>query len=368
MLRLSQIFIGAALSLAAASSQAAESCALKQVASADAKVTPGGQLLIAARIGDTPVWWQIDTGAAVSILGQAAAMRLGLFIEQGRTHVYGFDGKDIDKHTRLPELKLGNLVSRNEVFPVTPYGGDGSDELPIGLFGADYLRNYDVEIDMDHGKVNLFSTDHCRGKVVYWAAQYNAAPFHLTDQNRIELDATLDGQTIISQIDTGSDVTYLSSGAARRYFGMGDSTPGLEEAGKVHGIDGSSESAYKYPFKTLVLAGLTIHNPIIRITPFSEIKDFAKSEHLQTRTQPDIYVGMDLIPNFTATSPIAKTCSTTRWRARRRPPPFNERPGVHRAQLISAADRHAAVSLRSPTSPSPLSQSPARPRPGGRAR
>jgi predicted aspartyl protease len=242
-----------------------------------------------------PVWWQVDTGGALSVIGQAAARQLGLSIEQGGTHIYGVNGKDITAHTRLPELKLGNLASRNEVFPVTSYGGDGTDERPIGLFGADYLQNYDVEIDMDHGKFNLFSTDHCKGKVVYWASQYSAAPFHLSDQRMIELDATLDGQTMIADIDTGASVTFISKGAARRYFGLDENSQGLAEAGKSRGLDGSVDIVYKYPFKTLVLAGLKIHNPIVLIMPFAVIKDYASAEHIKPNASSDMLVGMDVI-------------------------------------------------------------------------
>ncbi len=38
----------------------------------------------------------------------------------------------------------------------------------VGVIGTDLLGKFDVDLDIAHKKLNLFSPDHCKGQVVYW--------------------------------------------------------------------------------------------------------------------------------------------------------------------------------------------------------
>ena len=66
-------------------------------------------------------------------------------------------------------------------------------ELPGRL---DALEAVDVELDLSHDKLNLFSRDHCAGEVVYWDASYSALPLVLQATGNIILKMILDSHPV----------------------------------------------------------------------------------------------------------------------------------------------------------------------------
>jgi predicted aspartyl protease len=285
----------ALLLLAGQTSGAPPSCALKEVASAEARLTADNTLLVSARLDGMPMWLVLDTGAAASMISEAAARRLGLPLRDGRARVYGIDGRLISRTTRVPSLALEGAEARDQEFIVMPGGGDGTDLRPAGLFGSDYLRNYDVEIDLGQGRVNLFSPDHCPGRVVYWSKNYVESPVEIGRDGEIRLEAKLDGEAVTAQIDTGAGQTLLDAALARRRFDIADGTPGFLRTGSIRGVDGVLLPTFRWTFRTLSLAGLSIRNPAVSIVPMAPADGFAPIGSRRSGRKPDLLIGMTLI-------------------------------------------------------------------------
>lgn len=108
-----------------------------------------------------------------------------------------------------------------------------------GTLGPSLLANYDVEIDPAHQKLNLFSQEHCAGKVVYWTRSAVAAVLiRLDDFLHIILPVTLDGQYFEATLDTGSSISQLVYEIAEDKFGWDkDAT-----------LSAQSEKGFGYPF------------------------------------------------------------------------------------------------------------------------
>jgi hypothetical protein len=138
------------------------------------------------------------------------------------------------------------------------------DMLPAELNGTlapDVLQQFDVDFDFAASKLNLFSKEHCPGKVVYWTrAPVAAIPVDLDMWGHLKLPVELDGKKIEAALDTGSSRSFLSLQTAEHKFDFSDDDVRLKPA-----APDSSEKphVYTFPFKTLKLEGVTVKNPDI---------------------------------------------------------------------------------------------------------
>lgn len=133
-----------------------------------------------------------------------------------------------------------------------------------GTLGADLLRNYDVDIDFGAHRLNLFSQDHCPGKVVYWAsANVAVVPMHVVNSGHIIVPVTLDAHQIDAVLDTGASYSMLTAEAAQDTFGLGPNSPDMIKTGDLRGP--LESGVYRHTFKSLGLQGLAIENPTLLI-------------------------------------------------------------------------------------------------------
>ena len=280
---------GAGLSTA----QAAEDCRLKQVAAIPVTIGSGGRILLDVSIDDHPVKLLLDTGATFSLLDRGFVEQAGLTLFDTRTLGYGLTGHGISQATRVSTLKLGNYVSRNGDFAVG--NGTGGRDGVVGLFGADYLSNYDVEIDLAAHRLVLYSQDHCSGNVVYWAKEYFRLPLSLTPGKRLDADIEINGKPLRALIDTGASRDALRLAVARRLFDIDPDAEGVQHR-KAQGIDGTVDG-FNHVFESLTFGDITLHNTNIAIEDIDAAKGaLNKGTHLSGRIdQEDMLIGMTLL-------------------------------------------------------------------------
>jgi predicted aspartyl protease len=280
---------------------AADACAMHQIASIPATVSPQNELLLDATINDVPVKIQVDTGATVSTLSKSFAARIGLPIENMAGYVYGLSGVPLDQKTHVRSMHLGTMTSASETFVLMPTGSDGADGQPVGLFGGDYLQNYDVEIDAAGGKVVLFAQDHCPGQVVYWAPEFFKIPIHYAGNGPLHqpvLEVLIDGKPMRAVVDTGAYANIMRLAAARDRFGLSPDSPDMRKLGVTHGVDGKQIETYEHVFQSLTFGGITLHNTKLVIAPIdtsAHVNSIGSHIKLGAVDDPDLYVGMSLL-------------------------------------------------------------------------
>jgi predicted aspartyl protease len=292
LMRIAVLFVallGAGLSTA----QAAGDCRLKQVASIPITIGPSGRILLEASINDQPVKLLLDTGASFSLLDRSFVQRAGLPLIDTRTLGYGLTGRGINQGTRVGTLKLGTAVSRDGDFAVgdSTGGRDGG----VGLFGADYLSNYDIEIDLAARRVVFYAQDHCPGQVVYWAKEYFRLPLSLTRSKRPDADIAVDGKPLRALIDTGASGNAMRLSVARRLFDIAPDAEGVQHR-KATGIDGTVDG-FNHVFDSLTFGDITLRNTNVAIESIDVGKGAANagSHMLGTIDQEDILIGMTLL-------------------------------------------------------------------------
>lgn len=241
-----RILLCAALALAAGQAHA-EDCQLKQYASLDL-IADDNRVLVPVTLGGQPGgYFELDFSAPVSGIADAAsdALHLKRSFVKSNVHI-NIDGADVREQVFAP-TQLG-AVKGDIVMGVIP-GFHRDDARIVGVLGTDLLGKFDVDLDIAHQKLNLFSPDHCKGQVVYWThtAAVAAVPLVTKGLETFAIPMQLDGKDIEATF-SASAKPLLNSRIAHDTYGI-DTTPDAD------GI------IPRHKFKTLAVDGLAITNP-----------------------------------------------------------------------------------------------------------
>jgi hypothetical protein len=108
-----------------------------------------------------------DTGGAATQISPFTVKELQLPSGTSRTSsMIDVNGDAAQGLTLVRDFKMGRLAGQAMGFRIHPDKNFGNSRL-AGLIARDLLFGYDVDVDFGTNVLNLFSQDHCPGKVVY---------------------------------------------------------------------------------------------------------------------------------------------------------------------------------------------------------
>ena len=241
---------------------AAQDCSLKKMASFDMVQTKSGGIAIPVALNGTTELLRVNLNGMYSGITSDVVAQLGLDqhrIENGMRMVTDA-GTSIDHYVQLSSVAIGSKSGSYIPFEVEP--GTKSSDGVAGDLGADLLRNFDVDLDFGAHKINLFSPDHCPGKVVYWGADYVTIPLTIDEDGVAFLPVLLDGHELRATINTMNYPTTLDSDIAARVYGIEETSPGVQH---LNGAKPDDIVRYAYRFKSLSLSGVEVKDPLIEM-------------------------------------------------------------------------------------------------------
>src|ERR1700722_11945744 len=256
-----QVFLATTVFLCSVGTASADDCKLKQVASLDAIMGDHGEVLVPAGLENFNGYLSLDIASPTSTLTRAAAETLRLKPETiPPEETFTFNGEK-SKFAAHASLKLGNAAG-STIFVIMEGHNDG-DARASGNLAYDVLKNFDIELDLAHNKVNLFLQDHCPGKVVYWThtAAIAAVPIKVRGLADMTIPMQLDGKDIDAQIAPERPNALLNRRAARKTFGLGDSSVSDGNGKAEPDQTANQDDSKPYSFKTLSVDGIVITNP-----------------------------------------------------------------------------------------------------------
>jgi predicted aspartyl protease len=223
-----------------------------------------GFVNVVASIDDKSVSMLIDTGAETSVVTPYAVSALGLETDRSRsTRLMGTGGvNEIAYNALLSSMRLGTLEMPDQSVAVGPLPGP-SNTSNFGIIGADWLTNYDVELDLGHNRLAIYEAGTCNGAQIPWNGPRTAVIGQLYGRLMI-LSITIDGHPVRALLDSGANFSTLNDTAATR-IGV-TSTEGDRTSFNV-GIDGGRQAAHLHRFAEMKIGGETIRNPPIIIAP-----------------------------------------------------------------------------------------------------
>lgn len=162
-----------------------------------------------------PFTFVLDTGGVFSAINASAAKAADLAPVALREdmRVRDIGGKDTKEVARIKTITFGTLKSDNLTLMIDELSGDG-------VLAPDLLRNFDVDMDFDARRINLFKPHRCDDQVVYWTDEYAVVPFVLTEQGHIRIDVAVNGVPLKATLDTGSPPTLIGDDTLQAKLGL----------------------------------------------------------------------------------------------------------------------------------------------------
>ena len=238
-------------------------CRLQQFGEMDVSITAGG-MTVQARINGQPVRLILDTGSEDTILYRSTAEHLGLkWKSGGRATLYGVGGSTTLGEARLKDFSVAGATIHDFDIPVA---GRIHDPTAQGVLGARFLLQADVEFDLAHGKVRFLKPKDCSGdQVLYWGGSYAVTPMlEAHDRKAIEITVLVNGRPVRALMDSGADLSTLTSTAAAR-VGVKAGSPGLLTGQGAEGFAGVKLTSRAKIFPSFSFGDETIKNARIEI-------------------------------------------------------------------------------------------------------
>jgi predicted aspartyl protease len=256
-------------------------CTLTKLTSFDATLTDR-RIMVDAVIDGEPVSAMLDTGVPYNMISRELATKLKLDTVPalGDPTVVGLskvaeklsipspppeDNRMLDVTGTAPKdttqahtVAFGEIKTENTPFFVMGDSGKVTNG-PQVVFGADFLETYDLEFDLAHGKVNIFFPNHCPGQVVYWAHKFAEVPIKIMRNGRIILPVAVNGVETHAFLDTGSEISVVSSLLAKTALNIDPDAAG-DERSTLTGLSGARMSYHLHTFDSFDFSGVHFSN------------------------------------------------------------------------------------------------------------
>ena len=190
------------------------SCHIDRVA--DLPLLPNPRPMVAATLDGQRVAVLIDTGGAMSAVSQSAADRFELSSTDRSVLITGVGNTERAPIVTLHNLGLGNGHARELELPILQNLPSQVDGIPfLGIFGADFLSNYDVDVDVPHHRFAMYTLRDCGPRIAPFDPPVFAVPFEL-DGTHVAIDVRLNGAVLHAIFDTGAARTLVTQDDALR--------------------------------------------------------------------------------------------------------------------------------------------------------
>ena len=221
-----------------------------------------------------PLTLLLDTGAEWTILTPAAAKRVGAQtprIEFDR-QIRGLSGSLATNEVELRSFTAGDVAIPWRRVRVASLNMPSVFSGPLdGVLGADTLSSFDVDLDLPHHRMVFFGKQSCPSAAPAWAEPYATIPARKTFSNHLSFPAQLDGRQIDTFIDTGAQLSVLSSKAALA-LGVTDAVLSRDRATVTLGAAAERLNSHLHRFSRIEIGGEVVRNPALIVADVS-LKD-----------------------------------------------------------------------------------------------
>ena len=237
------------------------SCKLQRRASVG--MTLAGLPLVTATINGRPSRLILDTGAESSIIGIAAAKRLGVTSKFDFARSMGGIGQTMGTgDARLDSMNLGGVALTYPRVLVGPIELNMRGVEPDGLLGASALADFDLDIDLPNRRLDLYDRTDCPTLQPPWSGRVTMLETTRSLSLHPFFPIVIDGHDLSVSLDSGAQRTVISASAARRAgIGADSRLPG--PAITAHGAAGETLPAELHALRDFRVGGIPVRTPVL---------------------------------------------------------------------------------------------------------
>lgn len=238
---------------------------MTRVAEVPARVV-GGAILVPARINQTDVEMQVDTGSTNSMIDESGAVRLGLPPDpHRRTIVHGVGGQVEAQNTMVESFEVGGQEWQSLSFATSHLPIAFHEAMPVaGILGADRLSDFDVELDIPHGRMTLWSVEQCAGNFALRGVPHYRVALERRRPDRLVAPVEIDGHPVEAQIAWGVEASIISSPTAAE-IGVTPAMLAGDRSGRIWGSDRNENTFRVHRFAAFRVGGETFHAVHIQV-------------------------------------------------------------------------------------------------------
>jgi len=210
----------------------------------------------------------LDTGAETTVLTPAAAQRIGA--ERPRIEfqrqMRGIGGSLQTGEVELRNLTLGGVAVPWRRVRVAPINTGNVFSGPLdGVLGADTLSSFDVDLDLPGHAWSFMQSKPARTRCRPGPSPMPGSTQAVRSAAICFFPVQLDGHRIDAFIDTGSQLTVLSTKAASA-LGVTGAALARDQAITLHGAAAEQMSAHVHRFSQLQIGPEIIRTPELIVT------------------------------------------------------------------------------------------------------
>jgi len=225
--------------------------------------------IVRASVNGHPAAFIIDTGARLSTIWPKEADKLNLDISFNQVRLHGTGGETMGGIATADTLSLGSATAKEVSFVTagTLFDGHTIGDLPvIGLFGADFLSNYTVVLDLPDRRISLYQMRGCTNWRPGWKGRYYRIPVDHDprDETKIVMRLRLNGHPVDAYLDSGSNATLIAREDARR-AGIRKDDLRKDRTGVGFGIDDEKTTRYLHRFDSLDIGPFHYAHPSLAV-------------------------------------------------------------------------------------------------------
>jgi hypothetical protein len=239
-------------------------CGLTRYASLDLAMVGDSSLLVPVMIQGSRAYMALNMASPFSSFTESAVGKLSLAKKPMPLHAEVLMGKNkVQEMATAKPFGFGGLQFKSVTFLVVPgfnFAETTADVPVVGILGMDVLKDFDIELDAAHRKMNLFSQDHCPGHGVYWSAKYDSTPIRFGSLGEFYFPVELEGKKLETTLATSNPMTTLSTDATRQLFHFDSHSADVETD-----TDQSGKTTAHYRAMKLSGEGLDIINARISL-------------------------------------------------------------------------------------------------------
>jgi hypothetical protein len=225
----------AGLALAPACAQAA--CKLQLISSVDVELGAAGAVLLPVKINGHDTWMVLQMSSGISLVNRKVAKQLGMELqEQRKFQSNQGNGRYFPQMSVVGSMLVGTTnfagwslyVLAPSDQPVPMFRG-----LPVlGPLSSQIALAADMELDLAHGKLNLFTqTSACDGGQVYWGGEVATVPLYVDQSGLLVFPVEVDGQSVEASLNTQGRATVMSQKVIKKFFGKDSRQAGGADQG-----------------------------------------------------------------------------------------------------------------------------------------
>lgn len=258
--------------------------------------------VIEAEINGHKIALIVDTGAQGSILWPGEAKKLGLAANSERLYLRGSGGYTSAGTAVADTIHLGSAAATNVSFMTT--GKTSATRVingrpVVGLFGNDFLSNYDVVFNLPQHRMNLYTFSGCKEDYLLSWSGWSGEFFKIrinhprNDKRKTAVPVKINGHEFDAVLDSGAATTLISRDDALK-AGISKSDLTNDQTIDVYGIDQTKRTGYLHRVNSLEVGPFIFNNPeiLIQKTPTSLLgANFLRTHRVWIPRAPDyIYI------------------------------------------------------------------------------